>query len=125
MVSAPATAMVEMNMTANIVGSRRSQASSATMMHGGTPTPATFLHVRSPETPSCSPSAFLRPMSFMVAKNPAMVNAVSRKNALMEASTPTNAPTRNDAAAPSFVRQPSLYASSDRIADITTAATTR
>ena len=89
------------------------------------PTPATFFQLRSPDLPSCTPSAFLRPMSLMVAKNPAIVKTARRKNALIDAKTPTKAPTRNEATAPSLVRQPSLYASSDIIAEMITAAATR
>ena len=124
-VSAPATVIVEMNMTAKAVWSSRPRHSRATAMHGGRPTPRTFFQVRSPSSPSCRPCAFFRSKSRMVATKPAMVKTARRKKALMEAKTPTNAPTRNDATAPPLVRQWSMYASTDRAADSTMAMTTR
>ena len=52
-----------------------------------------------------------------VATNPDTVNIVRSTNALTEPAIPVNAPTRNDAAAPSRVRHPVLYATYDIRAD--------
>ena len=52
--------------------------------------------------------AFFLSKSLSVAMNPAIVNAVNRKNALNDPNTPTHVPTMNDATAPLFVRQFSL-----------------
>ena len=57
--------------------------------------------------------------------NPAIVKIVSRKKALIDAKTPTNAPTAKEATAPPLVRHWSLYASIDSAADSTIAATVR
>ena len=94
-------------------------------MHGGSPTPKTFFQVRSPFCPSWSPDSSFLLKSFIVATNPAMVKIVRRKKALIDANTPTKAPTANDATAPPFVRHWSLYASTDRATDSTIAATVR